>query len=62
MVSWGRKENKMRFAISFGAFPKDYVNSFDLLGAEWSLDKEAGNRWIEIRLLGFILYFEFNGG
>ena len=50
----------MRFVVSFGAYPKDYVNRFQLLGAEWSLDKECGNNWIEIHILGFVFYFEFD--
>jgi hypothetical protein len=52
----------MRFVISFGAFPRDLVNSFDLLGAEWAWSPdETGDKWIEIHLLGFILYFDFMG-
>jgi hypothetical protein len=43
----------MRIKISFGAYPEDYVNSFDILGFEWTKGE-----WFEIHLLGFIIYFD----
>lgn len=49
----------MRFEISFGAFPRDYTNSFDILGAKWDWNTES-ERWVEIHLLGFILFFDFS--
>jgi len=49
----------MKFAVSHCTFPKGCTNSFQLLGAEWSFDESRGNKWIEIHILGFVLYFEF---
>lgn len=48
----------IKFNISHGIFNKECIKSFQLFGWEWNFDEECGNKWIEIYILGFILYFE----
>ena len=49
----------MRFSISFDAYPRDWTNSFDLLGVKWDWNTKT-ERWFEIHILGFILFFNFS--
>jgi len=49
----------IRFEISFGMNKSEYVQHFNLLGVSWSWYNES-ERWIEIHLLGFILFFDFS--
>jgi hypothetical protein len=50
----------MRFKASFGIRNDDLVKRFDLLGAQWSIDRDyAYDGWFEIHFFGFIFYFDF---
>ena len=49
----------MKFSISSGIKRSDAIKQFDLLGLEWCLDKDFGE-WIEIHLLGIMLFFDFS--
>jgi hypothetical protein len=48
----------MRFKIGFGINKEYDVQHLNLLGASWEWYSES-ERWIEIHLLGFILFFDF---
>jgi len=48
----------MRFAISFGVNKSNVIKQLDFIGVEWCLDENFG-KWIEIHLLGFMLFFDF---
>ena len=49
----------MRFVVSFGIRKDEEVQHFDLIGVSWCWYSEP-ERWIEIHLLGFILFFDFS--